>query len=262
MLLRHQPIPMRTLGIIPARYASTRFPGKALVDIMGKSMVRRTWERAGQAKRLGRVVVATDHPEIEAHVRAFGGAVVMTRPEHPSGTDRCYEALGQVAGSWDAVVNIQGDEPFIHPEQIDQLVEALAATDAPIATLVRAVTDPTVLTDPNAAKVVRDARGRALYFSRHGVPFRRDVPPTDWLRGHTYYQHVGMYAYRLGALAQVVRLPPSPLERAESLEQLRWLEAGIPIQTEITEWENFGIDTPEDLARIEGLAGARDAKSC
>lgn len=251
---------MRILGIIPARYASTRFPAKALADIAGRSMVQRTYERVARARRLTHVVVATDHPAIEAHVLAFGGAVVMTRSDHPSGTDRCYEALQKMGDTYDAVVNVQGDEPFVHPAQIDQLAAVLAETTAPIATLVRPVTEVAVLRNPNVPKVVIDGQGRALYFSRHPVPYRRDVAPSDWLDGHLYYQHVGMYGYRTAALAHVVGLPPSALERAELLEQLRWLEAGLTVQTAVTPYENFGIDTPEDLEEaLKKVAASGDA---
>ncbi|MGI4871971.1 MAG: 3-deoxy-manno-octulosonate cytidylyltransferase [Janthinobacterium lividum] len=239
------------IGIIPARYASTRLPGKPLVNLGGQTMIQRVVMQARQAN-LARVVVATDDERILAHVQSFGGEAVLTRPDHPSGTDRVWEAfeqLGSPAGV-DCVVNIQGDEPFIYPAQINALVELFGQNPAPaIATLIKPVLTEEELMSPHLPKVVTDQRGQALYFSRHPVPYLRQYPTMEWLEHHHYYRHLGLYAYRPAVLRQLTQLPPSPLERAESLEQLRWLEAGFAIQTAITELDAFGIDTPEDVAR-------------
>lgn len=239
------------IGIIPARYASTRLPGKPLVDLGGQTMIQRVVAQA-RLSGLARVVVATDDARILDHVHGFGGEAVLTRPEHPSGTDRVWEAfklLGSPA-EVSCIVNIQGDEPFIHPEQINALVQ-LFNQDAPpaIATLIKPVLTEEELFSPHLPKVVTDQYGRALYFSRHPLPYQRQYPTTEWLRHHRYYRHLGLYAYNPEVLGQITLLPPSPLELAESLEQLRWLEADFPIQTAITELDAFGIDTPEDMER-------------
>lgn len=240
---------MKILGIIPARYASTRFPAKALADINGKSMVRRVYEQSQQAESLSRVIVATDDERIRSHVAAFGGEVVMTGTHHQSGTDRCQEALTVVGESFDYVVNIQGDEPFIQPRQIDLLASVLDG-QTELATLIKAISDDQVLFNPNSPKVVVNEAGEALYFSRQPVPYQRNHPTDEWLRHHTYYKHIGLYAYRTDILAQLTQLPPSRLERAEALEQLRWLENGFRIRVVETDIESYGIDTVEDLKAI------------
>ena len=241
-----------TIGLIPARYASTRLPGKPLLDLGGQSMIARVVRQAQKAN-LTRVVVATDDARILDHVLGFGGEAVLTRPDHASGTDRLQEAfelLGSPAGV-QAIVNIQGDEPFIHPAQINALADLFAdpATAPDIATLVKAVVSDEELFSPHLPKVVVGSAGQALYFSRHPVPFQRNFPPAEWRAHHRYLRHLGLYAYRPAVLAQLTRLPVSPLEAAESLEQLRWLEAGFRIQTAETDLDAFGIDTPEDVAR-------------
>ncbi|MBC7920448.1 MAG: 3-deoxy-manno-octulosonate cytidylyltransferase [Ferruginibacter sp.] len=240
---------MNLLGIIPARYASTRFPAKALADIAGKSMIRRVYEQVTQAASLSEVLVATDHPLIYDHVAGFGGKVVMTSEHHPSGTDRCFEAQQQRGGDFDYVINIQGDEPFIRPEQVDILAGCLNGSTE-LATLVKRFADEEALFSPHTAKVVLNQAGEAMYFSRQALPFLRGVDPTRWLEQHPYYQHVGIYAYRTDILARITQLPPSGLEKAESLEQLRWLENGYRIRVAFTEYESAGIDTPEDLAAV------------
>jgi 3-deoxy-manno-octulosonate cytidylyltransferase (CMP-KDO synthetase) len=248
---------MSALGIIPARYASTRLPGKPLVDLGGQSMIQRV---VAQARRAGlaRVVVATDDQRILDHVLSFGGEAVLTRPNHPSGTDRVWEAfelLGQPA-EVSCIVNIQGDEPFIHPAQIDALVGLFAQDQPPaIATLIKPVLTTEELFSPHLPKVVTNQRGQALYFSRHPLPYQRQYPGPEWLAHHQYYRHLGLYAYQPAVLRQLTQLPPSPLELAESLEQLRWLEAGFTIQTAITELDAFGIDTPDDVARARQRLG-------
>ncbi|MDO7887140.1 3-deoxy-manno-octulosonate cytidylyltransferase [Hymenobacter cheonanensis] len=248
---------MAALGIIPARYASTRLPGKPLVDLGGRTMIERVVAQARQA-RLDRVVVATDDERILDHVRGFGGEAVLTRADHPSGTDRAWEAfalLGQ-PGEVSCIVNIQGDEPFIQPAQINALVDLFAQQPAPaIATLIKPVLTEEELFSPHLPKVVTNQRGEALYFSRHPLPYQRQHPSQQWLAHHRYYRHLGLYAYQPAVLRQLTQLPPSPLELAESLEQLRWLEAGFVIQTAITELDAFGIDTPEDVARARQRLG-------
>lgn len=238
------------LGIIPARFDSTRFPGKPLVDIGGKTMIRRVYEQACKAKNLQKVVVATDDARIFDHVLAFGGEVVMTRNDHPSGTDRCAEVALQYPDAT-LILNIQGDEPFIQPEQIDLLTQTLLSQSRfPIATLAKKITNPELLYDPNVVKVVFAPEPGAIYFSRHPVPFLRGLAPEQWLTRHDYYKHIGLYGFRRESLLQVARLSPTPLERAESLEQLRWLENGLRIAVGITEWETTGVDTPEDLKKF------------
>lgn len=240
---------VNAIGIIPARYASTRLPGKPLVDLGGKSMIQRVVEQARRAQ-LQRVVVATDDERILAHVRGFGGEAVLTSPDHPSGTDRVFDAYQQLGIAADCIINIQGDEPFIHPAQIDALITLFAAENAPqLATLVKPVLTTDELFSPHLPKVVLDAAGHALYFSRHPLPYQRQAPPEQWLSQHRYLRHIGLYAYRPEVLAAITQLPPSSLEQAESLEQLRWLENGYRILTAETELETIGIDTPEDVER-------------
>ncbi|RSK24004.1 3-deoxy-manno-octulosonate cytidylyltransferase [Hymenobacter metallilatus] len=240
---------MLAIGIIPARFASTRLPGKPLVDLGGQTMIERVVRRAQQSS-LSRVVVATDDPRILDHVRGFGGEAVLTAADHPSGTDRVHDAYQQLNVQADCIVNIQGDEPFIHPQQIDALVNLFRAAEPPqLATLVKPVVNEEELFSPHLPKVVLNARGEALYFSRHPLPYQRQHPQAEWLQHHRYLRHIGLYAYRPDVLRAITQLPPSPLELAESLEQLRWLEAGYRIQTAETELETIGIDTPEDVER-------------
>ncbi|WP_426491723.1 3-deoxy-manno-octulosonate cytidylyltransferase [Hymenobacter sp. 102] len=240
---------MLAIGIIPARFASTRLPGKPLVDLGGQSMIERVVRQAQQSS-LSRVVVATDDPRILDHVRSFGGEAVLTDPDHPSGTDRVRDAYEQLQVQADCIINIQGDEPFIHPAQIDALVQLFAAPEPPqLATLVKPVVSEEELFSPHLPKAVLNARAEALYFSRHPLPYQRQHPQAEWLRHHRYLRHIGLYAYRPDVLREITQLPPSPLELAESLEQLRWLEAGYRIQTAETELETIGIDTPEDVER-------------
>lgn len=247
------------LGLIPARFASTRLPGKPLLELGGQTMIQRVVVQARQA-HLARVVVATDDERIYQHVQDFGGEAVLTRPDHPSGTDRLWEAFEQLGrpAEVQGIINIQGDEPFIHPAQINALAALFVnpATAPDIATLVKPVVSAEELFSPHLPKVVRNQQGNALYFSRHPLPYQRQHPPAEWLAHHRYLRHLGLYAYRPAVLAQLTQLPVSPLEAAESLEQLRWLEAGFQIQCVETELDAFGIDTPEDLARARvRLAG-------
>lgn len=249
---------MKALGIIPARYASTRFPGKPLAMIDGLSMVRRVYEQCMKCPDLARVVVATDSREIFQHVKEFGGEVMMTSGKHRSGTERCAEVLGMVrrgkgAVKPEAVINIQGDEPYIDPRQISQVAGAFRDLHTDIATLAKKITVAKEITDPNVVKVVFAGDGHALYFSRSPVPFLRNYPAKNWLRKGAFYKHVGIYGYRPEVLSKLVTLRESPLETAESLEQLRWLEAGFTIIVRETEYETVAIDTPSDLLKITNI---------
>ncbi len=243
---------MKFIGIIPARYASTRFPAKPLAMLGGKSVIQRVYEQV--KKSLDEVYVATDNDLIRDAVLGFGGKVVMTSVNHRSGTDRCYEAYCKVGSGYDVVVNIQGDEPFIQPSQIEELKHCFDDASTQIATLAkpfREADGKEALFNPNSPKVVMDKERRALYFSRSVIPYVRNAEPAEWLKHHTYYKHIGLYAYRADTLREVTSIPQSPLELAESLEQLRWLENGYVIKVGITEIETIGIDTPEDLAKAE-----------
>lgn len=242
---------MKFLGIIPARYASTRFPGKPLAMLGGKSVIQRVYEQVVGV--LDDAYVATDDQRIETAVKAFGGKVVMTSVNHKSGTDRCYEACCKINGQFDVIVNIQGDEPFIQPSQLQSLKECFWDSTTQIATLVKpfAADNIEALENPNSPKVVLNKNMNALYFSRSIIPYQRNYEAKEWLKNHTYYKHIGLYAYRLEVLKEITSLPQSSLELAESLEQLRWLENGYTIKTGITEFETIGIDTPEDLEKAE-----------
>ena len=250
---------MRYLAIIPARYASTRFLGKPLALLGGKPVIQHVYEHVAQA--LDEVLVATDDARIYDAVGSFGGKAVMTRSDHRCGTDRCVEALQhwldehpEVPEQEVVVVNIQGDEPFVHPEQVRDLCACFRDEDTDIATLARPYTNKDTLPDlinPNTPKVVMDSRMRAILFSRSVIPYLRGVPENEWLTRHSYYRHVGMYAYRAPILKKIAALPPTPLEIAESLEQLRWIENGYTIRVAITHRATIGIDTPEDLQKAE-----------
>lgn len=288
---------MEILGVIPARYASSRFPGKPLAMIDGKTMIRRVYEQALKSRSLSRVVVATDDERIARHVREFGGEVMVTSDKHPSGTDRCAEVaqrMGLVgAGSHNTasfplgnhpaptslpsgegrggaanegeprtntpayIINIQGDEPFIDPTQIDALVEVLRDGSTEIATLIIPVDDHDVLFDVGEVKVVLNPAMEALYFSRAVIPFLKDVPEREWHLHRRYYRHVGMYAYRADVLARLTKLPISSLEKAESLEQLRWLEAGYKVKCALTHHDSHCIDKPEDIEKVLKLMAAQ-----
>lgn len=240
------------IAIIPARYASTRFPAKPLARLGGKPVIQRVYEQV--AGVLDEAVVATDDERIYEAVRAFGGRVEMTSTAHRSGTDRCWEAYCKQGRTYDVVVNVQGDEPFIRREQLEALKGCFDNPQTDIATLVKPFAEAdglAALENPNSPKVVVDAQGQALYFSRSVIPYLRGVPREEWLSRHTFYKHIGIYAFRMEVLRAVTALPQSPLELAESLEQLRWLENGYRIGVGISQVETVGIDTPEDLARAE-----------
>ena len=243
---------MKFIGIIPARYASTRFPAKPLAMLGGKTVIERVYRQVEGV--LDDVVVATDDERIMAAVQAFGGKAVMTSVDHKSGTDRVYEAFTKVGAGFDVVVNIQGDEPFIQAQQLEAIRACFEDKTVDIATLVKPFKPEdgfAALENVNSPKVVVNKRMEALYFSRSIIPFTRGKEKSEWLAGHTYYKHIGLYAYRTEVLKQITALPQSSLELAESLEQLRWLENGYKIKVGISEIETIGIDTPEDLERAE-----------
>lgn len=240
---------MKIFGIIPARYASTRFPGKPLVQINGKSMIQRVYEQASKAKSLSGVIVATDDQRIADVVAGFGGQFVITGSEHPSGTDRCTEVIKSITGV-DAVINIQGDEPYIDPRQIDLVASCFNDSKVQLATLVKEIHTEEELFNVNIPKVLLNTSQEAIYFSRQTIPFLRNVEQKNWLDMHTFYKHIGIYGYTSAVLLKITQLKPSILEVAESLEQLRWIENGIKIQVKITDIETTAIDTPEDLNKI------------
>lgn len=244
---------MKVLGVIPSRYASSRFPGKPLADLCGKSMVRRVYEQCARAEVLNQVVVATDDDRIDKHVKDFGGHCIMTSPNHPNGTSRCLEVvewLEKTGETFDVVINIQGDEPFIEPDQIGQLAGMFQSKETQIASLIHRIDKPEELWSPHVVKVVRKLNGDALYFSRQAIPFLRDEKTDDWLKQAVFFKHLGIYAFRVEVLKQITRLKASALEQAEKLEQLRWLENGYSIKLGITDYEGVGVDTPDDLAKL------------
>jgi 3-deoxy-manno-octulosonate cytidylyltransferase (CMP-KDO synthetase) len=241
---------MKILGIIPARYASSRFPGKPLVDIAGKSMIQRVYEQAKKCTHLAEVIIATDDERILNHVIAFGGLAVMTSINHQSGTDRCAE-VALAHPQYDIIINIQGDEPYIDPEQISKLAGCFNAPDVQIATLVKGIKSEQELHNPNSPKVVVNKLAEAVYFSRSALPHIRGEEPQNWLEFYPYFKHIGIYGYRADILQQITKLPISPLEKAESLEQLRWIENGYRIKVAETELETYAIDAPEDLLNLK-----------
>jgi len=246
---------MNFIGIIPARFASSRFPGKPLVEIAGKLMIQRVYEQV--SKCLSEVWVATDDERIFKAVESFGGKVIMTSENHQSGTDRVNEAYFKInkklGKAFDVVINIQGDEPFIQPVQIEALKSCFKSAEVDIATLVKEVDSNIELFDINKVKVAVAKDGKALYFSRQAIPFIRGVNEKEWINKHAFYKHIGMYAYKSNVLQLIANMSMANLEVCESLEQLRWLENGLKIQTAITDVESIGIDTPDDLKRIKDI---------
>ncbi len=241
---------MKALGIIPARYASTRFPGKPLVDIAGKSMIQRVYEQAKKCVHLSEVIVATDDDRIFKHVHEFGGKAVMTSSDHQSGTDRCAE-VALKHPEYDVIINIQGDEPYIDPEQITKLITCFNDIDTQIATLIKKILTEQELHNTNSPKVIINRHSEAIYFSRSPLPHIRGQEPENWLQHFTYFKHIGIYGYQADILQQIAKLPVSSLEKAESLEQLRWVENGYKIRVAETELETYAIDTPEDLEKLK-----------
>ncbi|HHL57656.1 MAG: 3-deoxy-manno-octulosonate cytidylyltransferase [Bacteroidetes bacterium] len=245
---------MAVLGIIPARYASTRFPGKPLARIHGKSMIRRVYEQCLLAEKPDKIIVATDDERIFNHVRDFGGEVVMTGQEHPNGTSRCAEALSiiekETGKTIDFVINIQGDEPYINPAQIDKVASLLEKAPVHIATLGRKIGEKEDLFDPNVVKLVTNRDHKALYFSRQPVPYVRDAENDQWPLKADFYKHIGIYGYKRDVLQEIVRLSPGKLEIAERLEQLRWMEYGYDVYVDFTDFDSISVDTPDDLLKF------------
>jgi len=240
---------MKILGIIPARYDSTRFPGKPLIDLAGKSMVQRVYEQAKKATSLAEVVVATDSQEIYSAVTAFKGNVIMTSDQHQSGTDRCAEVCIKMIG-YDAIINIQGDEPLIDPKQINLLASCFNDISVDLATLVKKIDKQEELFNYNTPKVIINNRSEAIYFSRQVIPYLKDVAPENYLHNHTFYKHIGIYGYRTTTLGIIASMEVGSLEDSEKLEQLRWIENGCRIKVAITEKESLAIDSPEDVERV------------
>ncbi len=240
---------MKIAGIIPARYASTRFPGKSLAVIGGKTVIQRVYEQAVQAVKLDYVIVATDDEAIFKHVESFGGKAVMTSVAHKNGTQRVNEAAGMLDDDFDVVINIQGDEPFIDPAKIDALAEVFADNAVEIASLYKRIDEDGDIFNENIVKVVMDNQYNALYFSRSALPFLRNIEKTKWIKSFDFYKHIGVYAYRRSVLKEIVDLQPSAIEKAESLEQLRWLSAGFKIKMVETKSDSIGIDTYDDLRK-------------
>lgn len=250
---------LRFIAIIPARYASTRFPAKPLALLGGKPVIQRVYEQVTGV--ISSAVVATDDERIAEVIKSFGGQVVMTSPNHKSGTDRCWEAYQKLGEEYDVVINVQGDEPFIAHSQLRAIMECFEDENTDIATLVKPFVESdglAALENPNSPKVVLDSESRAIYFSRSVIPYLRGVEPEQWLSSHTFYKHIGMYAFRSDVLGKITSLPQSTLELAESLEQLRWLENGYKIGVGISDVETVGIDTPEDLQRAEEFLANRE----
>lgn len=245
---------MKFIGVIPARYASTRFPGKPLAMLGGKSVIQRVYEQVSSV--LDCAYVATDDERILQAVEAFGGKAVMTSPDHKSGTDRIEEAVQKIGGSFDVVINIQGDEPFIQRSQLEEIIRCFDDAETQIATLGKPFDKAqgfAAVENPNSPKIVVDNRGYALYFSRSVIPFIRGKETAEWMDHYPFLKHLGIYAYRTEVLHEITRLPQSSLELAESLEQLRWLQNGYRIKVGLTDVETVGIDTPEDLERAEAF---------
>ena len=240
---------MKFMAIIPARYASTRFPGKPLAVLGGKTVIQRVYEQVSSL--LDEVYVATDDERIFQAVESFGGRAVMTRTDHKSGTDRIEEAAEKIGSDADVIINVQGDEPFIQPSQIETLMHLFDAPETQIGTLGKRFETIEGVENPNSPKIVTDNRGFALYFSRSPIPYVRGIDRNLWLEAYPFLKHLGIYAYRREVLREVTQLPQGRLEKAESLEQLRWLENGYRIRVGLTDVETVGIDTPEDLQRAE-----------
>lgn len=241
---------MNAVAIIPSRYASTRFPGKPLIDILGKSMIERVYERVHAIDLLEEVIVATDDTRILDHVLSFGGKAIMTSTLHKSGTERCAEVIRKMPSPPDIVINVQGDEPFIAAEHIREILDCFQQNDTEIATLIKRIDDASTLLNPGIPKVVFNHQDQAIYFSRSPIPYLRDVPQDKWLENIPYYKHLGIYAYRSHILEKIVVLPEGKLEYAERLEQLRWIENGFSIRVKETYTESISIDTPQDVALL------------
>ena len=239
---------MKSIVIIPARFESSRFPGKPLADIGGKTMIERVYRQCQEVEQLDELVVATDDERIFDAVKNFHGKVVMTDKKHKDGTSRIAEVIKRMDG-FDLVINVQGDEPFINPKQIDDLITQMKTSDQPIGTVAKRIDSSEHLFNPNTVKVIIDKKGRAIYFSRQALPFQRGIDQVDWIKNHTYYKHIGLYAYKKNVLLEIVNLPTSKLAQSESLEQLTWLDNGYEIIVSISDFDSIGIDSPEDLQK-------------
>ncbi len=245
---------MHFTGIIPARYASTRFPGKPLAMIGNKSMIRRVYEQALKARKLSKIIVATDDKRIEEHVREFGN-VIMTGSEHKSGTERCGEAAEKLTAEKlltkdDVIINIQGDEPFINPQQINQLAEILQNPAVQIATLAKKIISTETLFDENSVKVMLNKSSKAICFSRTPLPYCQNTKTAKWLKNNEFYRHIGLYGYKADTLLEIVKLPEVTIEKAESLEQLRWIYNEYDIYVGISQYDNYAVDVEEDIEKI------------
>ncbi len=240
---------MNIYGVIPARYASTRFPGKPLIDLAGKTMIQRVYEQSKKCSLLKDVIIATEDQRIYDHAISIGAKVVMTSVNHTSGTDRCAEVLEEL-NDCDVIINIQGDEPLINPEQISLLCSCFEDTNTDIATLVKKINSEETLFNHNTPKVIIDNKSFALYFSRECIPHQRNIDKKDWIKNFTYYQHIGIYGYTSDVLKKITKLQASSLEQAESLEQLRWLENGYKIKTAETTFESIAIDSVADVEKV------------
>lgn len=243
---------MKILGVIPARYASSRFPGKPLIDLAGKSMIQRVYEGAKRCELFSDLVVATDDPRIVSHVESFGAQAILTSASHQSGTERCGEVVDTFT-DFDIVVNVQGDEPLVDAEQLSQLIKAFQDPQIEIATLGIQTQSIDELLNPNRIKVVLNHLNKAIFFSRSAIPFGAQIPQDDWMSSYSYVRHIGLYAYKIETLKTIIKLKPTSLEKQESLEQLRWLFYGIPIHVVLTNIETPNIDTPDDVAGILDL---------
>jgi 3-deoxy-manno-octulosonate cytidylyltransferase (CMP-KDO synthetase) len=245
---------MKIIGIIPARYASTRFPGKPLAEINGKSMIRRVFEQASKATSIDKVIVATDDERIYNHVLNFGGAAVYTSSNHQTGTDRCAEVTEKKEKGYDVVINIQGDEPYINPEQINQVAELFNNANTQLGTLIKILKDENELKSNSIIKVLKNNHNEALYFSRNVIPYLRNFNTSiPLVNQFNYYKHIGIYGYRTDILAEITQLKQSKLELAESLEQLRWIENGYKITLAETIFESHSVDLPEDIKKFDRL---------
>lgn len=248
---------MKSIGIIPSRYGSTRFPGKPLVIIKGKSMIQRVYEQVAKSNRISKIVVATDDEQIFNHVKKFNGEVMMTDINHTNGTSRCNEIISVLEKKdefFDVVVNIQGDEPYINPKQIDSIINLFKNKNVQIGTLAKKINLFDELFDPNVVKLVLDNKNNALYFSRHSIPMIRGINEKDWLNNFSFFKHIGIYGYKSNILKEIANMPEGKLEHVEKLEQLRWLENGIPISVDITDFESIAIDTYDDLLKLETIS--------
>ena len=245
---------MKSIGIIPSRYASTRFPGKPLTIIKGKTMIQRVYEQVVKSKKLSTIFVATDDIRIYDHVNSFGGNVLMTDSKHTNGTTRCNQVISILENTgehFEIAVNIQGDEPYINPEQIDSVISLFENDNVQIGTLAKKITTSDELFDSNVVKVVLNNQNNALLFSRHPIPLLRDIKNEKWLNNFEFLKHIGIYAYKTSVLKNIANMPAGKLEQAEKLEQLRWLENRISISVNITDYESIAIDTPDDLLKLE-----------